>query len=176
MDDASAAVKISSLSGANRKRKLDEDGDKSKESDASMEETSGTSDSSSEEEGDEVEDKARDEVLEKAAPAVKEEQEEEAETKIVEGKKEEKTFMRLKNDCQPAVFIPIDRLPEIQVKKSQRIVLFSVGLSRNATCITNSIFKIWNYWNLISKKNSDVLTSHNRRQTAQIIEHLITTP
>lgn len=126
MDDASATVKISSLSGANRKRKLHEDGDKSKESDASMEETSGTSDSSSE---DEVEDEARDEVL-KIAPAVKEEQEEEAETKIVQGKKEEKedekTVMRPINDCQPAVFIPIDRLPEIQVKKIQRIVLFSV--------------------------------------------------
>ncbi|MCI4380964.1 hypothetical protein PGIGA_G00246080 [Pangasianodon gigas] len=130
VDDDSAKVKISSLSGANRKRKrkLDEDGDESEEPDSSKEETSGMLDSSSEEEGDEVEDDVRDEVSEKAAPAVKEKQEEEAETKAVEVKKEEKkedekTVMHKKNDCQPAVFIPVDRLPEIQEARLKLPVL-----------------------------------------------------
>ncbi|KAB5567562.1 hypothetical protein PHYPO_G00234160 [Pangasianodon hypophthalmus] len=130
VDDGSAKVKISSLSGANRKRKrkLDEDGDESEEPDSSKEETSGMSDSSSEEEGDEVEDDVRDEVSEKAAPAVKEKQEEEAETKAVEVKKEEKkedekTVVHKKNDCQPAVFIPVDRLPEIQEARLKLPVL-----------------------------------------------------
>ncbi|XP_053480856.1 probable ATP-dependent RNA helicase DHX37 isoform X1 [Ictalurus furcatus] len=129
VDDDSTAIKISSLSGANRKRKRkldDEDGDESEEPDSSEEETSGMSDSSSEEEGDEVEDDLGDEVSEKAVPAVKEEQE--AETTVVEVKKEEKkedgkTVVHKKTDCQPAVFIPVDRLPEIQEARLKLPVL-----------------------------------------------------
>ncbi|MCJ8735079.1 hypothetical protein PDJAM_G00242710 [Pangasius djambal] len=128
VDDGSAKVKISSLSGANRKRKRkldeDEDGNESEEPDSSKEEMSGMSDSFSEEEGDEVEDDVRGEVSEQAAPAVKEKQEEEAETKAVEVKQEdEKTVVHKKNDCQPAVFIPVDRLPEIQEARLKLPVL-----------------------------------------------------
>ncbi|XP_060787759.1 probable ATP-dependent RNA helicase DHX37 isoform X2 [Neoarius graeffei] len=120
MDDGSPPVKISSLSGVKRKRKLEDD--ESEEPDSSKEETSSMLDSSSEEEGDEE----GDEVSEKAAPVVKEDQEEEAETKVEEvkeKKEDEKPVVHKKNDCQPAVFIPVDRLPEIQEARLKLPVL-----------------------------------------------------
>ncbi|XP_027022770.2 probable ATP-dependent RNA helicase DHX37 isoform X2 [Tachysurus fulvidraco] len=128
LDDGSATVKINSLSGANRKRKrkMDVEEDDVEEPDSSKEETSSMSDSSSEEEGDNVMEEVENEVSEKAAPAVKEEQE--AETKVVEvkeveKKKEEKPVALKKKDCQPAVFIPVDRLPEIQEARLKLPVL-----------------------------------------------------
>ncbi|KAK3540558.1 hypothetical protein QTP70_034306 [Hemibagrus guttatus] len=126
LDDSSATVKINSLSGANRKRKRKMDEDESEEPDSSNEKTGGMSDSSSEEEGDDVEDEVA-EVPEKAAPAVKEKQEQEFETKVVdvkevEKKEEEKTVVQ-KKDCQPAVFIPVDRLPVIQEARLKLPVL-----------------------------------------------------
>ncbi|XP_060737002.1 probable ATP-dependent RNA helicase DHX37 [Tachysurus vachellii] len=126
LDDGSATVKINSLSGANRKRKrkINEDDDDGEEPDSSKEETSSMSDSSSEEEGDNVMEEV--EIEEKAAPAVKEEQEaetKEVEVKEVEKTKEEKTVALKKKDCQPAVFIPVDRLPEIQEARLKLPVL-----------------------------------------------------
>ncbi|KAI5614107.1 putative ATP-dependent RNA helicase DHX37 isoform X1, partial [Silurus asotus] len=122
VNDGSVAVKISSLSGAKRKRKLDQDVDESDDPDSSKQETSSGSDSSSEEEEDEVE------ASEKAAPAVKEEQEEEMETKTVEvnekeKKEDEKPAVHKIENCQPAVFIPVDRLPEIQEARLKLPVL-----------------------------------------------------
>ncbi|KAF5905343.1 putative ATP-dependent RNA helicase DHX37, partial [Clarias magur] len=121
VNDGSATVKINSLSGAKRKRKWDED--QSDEADSVKEETSNVSDSSSEEEEDEVEDEAAEET----ALALKEEQEDKGETEVVEKeekkKEDTKTSIPKKNDCEPAVFIPVDRLPEIQEARLKLPVL-----------------------------------------------------
>ncbi|XP_036434725.1 probable ATP-dependent RNA helicase DHX37 isoform X1 [Colossoma macropomum] len=128
-EDSSAPVKISSLSGANRKRKRrrEDEGESESEVDSSKEEKSGESDSSEEEEEDET----GEEVSEKAKPSEKEAQQEDEklkavevkEEKKVENEKESKTAVKKKEDCQPAVFIPVDRLPEIQEARLKLPVL-----------------------------------------------------
>lgn len=127
LDDGSAPVqqpvKISSLSGANRRRKRKLDEDESEQTDSSEEEDSSLSEPSSEEEADDVEVVVGDKITEKAAPAVQE-----VETKVVEVKEEErkddeKTSVQKKKVCQPAVFIPVDRLPEIQEARLKLPVL-----------------------------------------------------
>ncbi|XP_066499844.1 probable ATP-dependent RNA helicase DHX37 [Hoplias malabaricus] len=127
-DNSSVPVKISSLSGANRKRKRrrdDEDGNESEEADSSKEEVSeGTS-------SEEEEDMTEDVVTEKAAPVEKQEQQDEEKQQAVEIKeekkvgdvKEAKNTVHKKEDCQPAIFIPVDRLPEIQEARLKLPVL-----------------------------------------------------
>uniref|UniRef100_A0A8B9KDY0 Activating signal cointegrator 1 complex subunit 3 n=1 Tax=Astyanax mexicanus TaxID=7994 RepID=A0A8B9KDY0_ASTMX len=99
-DDSSAPFKISSLSGANRKRKrrrADEDQDEKKET---------------------------------LAEKVEEQKEEEKQT-VVEQKEEKKESnekkskqaLHKKGECKPAVFIPVDRLPEIQEARLKLPVL-----------------------------------------------------
>ncbi|KAM9475673.1 putative ATP-dependent RNA helicase DHX37 [Clarias gariepinus] len=126
VDTGSATVKINSLSGANRKRKRKWDEDES-EGDSVKEETSNASDSTSEEGEDEVEDEVEEEAAEKTAPALKEEQDEKEQTGAVEKeekkKEDTKTLKPQINDCQPAVFIPVDRLPEIQEARLKLPVL-----------------------------------------------------
>ncbi|XP_062854362.1 probable ATP-dependent RNA helicase DHX37 [Trichomycterus rosablanca] len=131
LGDSSAAVKISSLSGANRKRKRkkeDEDGDESEESDSSKEETGDISDSSSEDEKDEI----KDETLEKATPENIVEQQEQKQDEVKpavidvldeKNKADEKQAEQKKHVCQPATFIPVDRLPEIQEARLKLPVL-----------------------------------------------------
>ncbi|XP_051950841.1 probable ATP-dependent RNA helicase DHX37 [Xyrauchen texanus] len=109
-----SAVKISSLSGANRKRRReaddDDDGDKS---DSSKETES--SDSSEEEE-----DATEEEPLEKSCTTERTEEqqvlkeEDKQKEKERSEEKKEKEGLHKKEDCKPAVFIPVDRLPEIQ--------------------------------------------------------------
>uniref|UniRef100_W5KFF5 Activating signal cointegrator 1 complex subunit 3 n=1 Tax=Astyanax mexicanus TaxID=7994 RepID=W5KFF5_ASTMX len=129
-DDSSAPFKISSLSGANRKRKrrrADEDQDESEEEDSSAEKMNEASDSSSEDEMDEEEDGSEKETL---AEKVEEQKEEEKQT-VVEQKEEKKESnekkskqaLHKKGECKPAVFIPVDRLPEIQEARLKLPVL-----------------------------------------------------
>ncbi|KAL7885142.1 hypothetical protein AOLI_G00079120 [Acnodon oligacanthus] len=127
-EDSSAPVKISSLSGTNRKRKRrrEDEGENESEVDSSEEEKSGESDSSEEEE-----DETGEEVSEKAKPSDDVAQQENEKPKAVEVKeekkmeneKESKTAVKKKEDCQPAVFIPVDRLPEMQEARLKLPVL-----------------------------------------------------
>ncbi|KAI4884305.1 hypothetical protein NFI96_025725, partial [Prochilodus magdalenae] len=130
-DDSSAPVKISSLSGVNRKRKRRreaEDEYESDEMDSAKEELSGASDSSSAEEEDETEE----DVSEVMPPAEKEPHQEEQEKREAEevkegekmgNEKEAKKDAEQKKDRQPAVFIPVDRLPEMQEARLKLPVL-----------------------------------------------------
>lgn len=111
--------RISSLSGANRKRKR-RDQYEDEENDEEQQEMQ-ESESSSEEESDEEEAAAEEEVKEKdeqEQPMEVKTEEQKIEDKKEEEKKEmkkEATPSCSKEPCQPAVFIPVDRLPEIQV-------------------------------------------------------------
>ncbi|KAL2092561.1 hypothetical protein ACEWY4_012359 [Coilia grayii] len=133
-DDASAISpappRISSLSGANRKRKRrrEDDDDDDEEQPEKKESESSSEDESEEEE----EEEAAEEELEE-----KDEQGEEVEVKVKmdEQKEEEKKEQEKREDkkdavpscskepCQPAVFIPVDRLPEIQAARLKLPVL-----------------------------------------------------
>ncbi|XP_059379339.1 probable ATP-dependent RNA helicase DHX37 [Carassius carassius] len=108
--DDSTPVRISSVSRANRKRRraLDDDDDdddeeRSEKSETSEEDDAEASDSSEEEEEKTAEEKPTEELIEKETD-VKEEKKD----------KEVKEETQKKEDCKPAVFIPVDRLPEIQ--------------------------------------------------------------
>ncbi len=100
-DGDSTTVRISSVSGANRKRRREEEEEEEEESEEEDDESSG---SSSEEE----EEEKTPEEIPTEEPQVLREEVKHKETDVTEEKKEE--------DCKPAVFIPVDRLPEIQVQ------------------------------------------------------------
>ncbi|XP_073724216.1 probable ATP-dependent RNA helicase DHX37 [Misgurnus anguillicaudatus] len=111
-DGSSTTGKISSLSGANRKRRRDDDDD-------DEEEKAETSDSDSEgSDSDEEEEQiTEEEPSEKNSSTVKEdEQQKEMEVQVKEEKKHKvtKEIHHNEEDSKPAVFIPVDRLPEIQ--------------------------------------------------------------
>ncbi|XP_030624373.1 putative ATP-dependent RNA helicase DHX37 isoform X3 [Chanos chanos] len=127
-DGGSAPVKISSLSGAyrKRKRKADDEGDEGSEGSESAGQDTDQSDSSSEEEEEEEEENAlEEESMEKTEPAA-ETEEKQAEGKEEGGQREEEGKEEKKekdgkeekgpvsSKAQPAVFIPVDRLPDIQ--------------------------------------------------------------
>uniref|UniRef100_A0A671RQT0 Activating signal cointegrator 1 complex subunit 3 n=1 Tax=Sinocyclocheilus anshuiensis TaxID=1608454 RepID=A0A671RQT0_9TELE len=107
----STTVRISSVSRANRKRRrqVDDDDDKDEErsekSETSEEDDDEGSDSSEEEEENPTEE-----------PQLLREEAKQKETDVEEEKndKDVKEEMHKKEDCKPAVFIPVDRLPEIQ--------------------------------------------------------------
>ncbi|XP_028820912.1 probable ATP-dependent RNA helicase DHX37, partial [Denticeps clupeoides] len=120
--DAVAPLRISSLSGINRKRKRAEE----EEDDEGQEEESKDSpseDDSSEEECSD-EDVKRDEGEEEEKVAAFSEvrgEEEKEEEKEKEGKTEKPSCS--KEACQPAVFVPVDRLAEIQEARLKLPVL-----------------------------------------------------
>ncbi|XP_063051694.1 probable ATP-dependent RNA helicase DHX37 [Engraulis encrasicolus] len=131
----SIAPRISSLSGANRKRKRrrdEEDEDEGEDRPGKEESESSSEDESEEEEqeageklkegdeqGKEVEVKT-DEYKEEEKKKKKKEDEEEEKKKDV---KKEAVPSGSKEPCQPAVFIPVDRLPEIQAARLKLPVL-----------------------------------------------------
>lgn len=109
--------KISSVSGANRKRKWEEDDDDEEEQKA---EESSDVDTSSDEAEDEQEDevsnttdmsecKETSSVCQETKHEVKVEQDGEKEKKISDQEKVQK------KPSEPAIFIPVDRSPEVQV-------------------------------------------------------------
>lgn len=109
--------KISSVSGANRKRKWEEDDDDEEEQKA---EESSDVDTSSDEDEDEQEDevsnttdmsecKETSSVCQETKHEVKAEQDGEKEKKISDQEKVQK------KPSEPAIFIPVDRSPEVQV-------------------------------------------------------------
>lgn len=110
--------KISSVSGANRKRKWEEDDD-DEEEEQKAEESSDV-DTSSDEDEDEQEDevsnttdmsecKETSSVCQETKHEVKVEQDGEKEKKISDQEKVQK------KPSEPAIFIPVDRSPEVQV-------------------------------------------------------------
>uniref|UniRef100_A0A8C9RSK2 DEAH (Asp-Glu-Ala-His) box polypeptide 37 n=1 Tax=Scleropages formosus TaxID=113540 RepID=A0A8C9RSK2_SCLFO len=118
-DVALAEGKFSSLTGAKRKRKDEEQEEEEEEEEEKEEDTNNTTDSSSEdddeeEEGDPVE-----------AADVRSAEEEKA-VEAVQDKAPEKMLTKElcnKRKPQPAVFIPVDRLPEIQAARLKLPVL-----------------------------------------------------
>uniref|UniRef100_A0A672P5Y0 RNA helicase n=1 Tax=Sinocyclocheilus grahami TaxID=75366 RepID=A0A672P5Y0_SINGR len=112
----STTVRISSVSRANRKRRRqvdddddDKDEERSEKSETSEEDDDEGSDSSEEEEENPTEE-----------PQLLREEAKQKETDVKEEKndKDVKEEMHKKEDCKPAVFIPVDRLPEIQVQET----------------------------------------------------------
>ncbi|KAF4110339.1 probable ATP-dependent RNA helicase DHX37 [Onychostoma macrolepis] len=107
-DGDSTTVRISSVSGANRKRRREVDDEEENEGSESSEEDDGEgSDSSEEEEEKTPEENPTEE------PQVLREEAKQKETDVKEEKKDKEETHK-KEDCKPAVFIPVDRLPEIQ--------------------------------------------------------------
>ncbi|KAK7145529.1 hypothetical protein R3I93_013304 [Phoxinus phoxinus] len=107
----SSTVKISSLSGANRKRRRAVDDDDEEEKERS-EKSSNEDDSEGSDSSEEDEEKAPEEEPTEEQQVLTEEQ---TEMDVKEEKKEDvKEETHKKEDCKPAVFIPVDRLPEIQ--------------------------------------------------------------
>ncbi|KAK2899142.1 hypothetical protein Q8A67_010560 [Cirrhinus molitorella] len=112
-DGDSSTVRISSVSGANRKRRREvndddeeqEEKEESDKSESSEEEDGEGSDSSEEEEEKAPEEKPTEE------PQVLKEEVKQTEMVVKEEKKDKDVK---EEDCKPAVFIPVDRLPEIQ--------------------------------------------------------------
>lgn len=115
--DEDSGPKISSVSGANRKRKWEEDDDDEEEQKA---EESSDVDTSSDEDEDEQEDevsnttdmsecKETSSVCQETKHEVKVEQDGEKEKKISDQEKVQK------KPSEPAIFIPVDRSPEVQV-------------------------------------------------------------
>ncbi|XP_076859580.1 putative ATP-dependent RNA helicase DHX37 [Brachyhypopomus gauderio] len=116
-DEGPAPLKISSLSGAKRKRRREREDEEERESDkvdSSDEGSSGADDSG-----------ADDEVLQEVASIEKEEQEEKLKAAEVKegGEKEAERSVCRKEACQPAVFIPVYRTPEIQEARLKLPVL-----------------------------------------------------
>uniref|UniRef100_A0A673MG78 RNA helicase n=1 Tax=Sinocyclocheilus rhinocerous TaxID=307959 RepID=A0A673MG78_9TELE len=107
----STTVRISSVSRANRKRRrqVDDDDDKDEER-SEKSETSEEDDDEGSDSSEEEEDKPTEE------PQLLREEAKQKETDVKEEKndKDVKEEMHKKEDCKPAVFIPVDRLPEIQ--------------------------------------------------------------
>ncbi|XP_073675155.1 probable ATP-dependent RNA helicase DHX37 [Garra rufa] len=108
-DGGSSTVRISSLSGANRKRRREVNADEEEEKEES-EKSSEEDESSEEEEEKTPEEKPTEE------PQMLKEEATQKETDVKEEKKDEdvKEKTHKEEDCKPAVFIPVDRLPEIQ--------------------------------------------------------------
>ncbi|TRY60549.1 hypothetical protein DNTS_026966 [Danionella cerebrum] len=114
-----STVKISSLSGANRKRRRERDEEEHEEEDKKLR--------SSEDEDSGEESDLSDEVVQKTdsedLQVLIEEKVEERKEHVEEEKKSENVEMQKKDECKPAVFIPVDRLPEIQAVRLQLPVL-----------------------------------------------------
>lgn len=122
MKDGESEAKISSVSGANRKRKWKEEEDEEEEEQKAEE----SSDASSDDDGDdEQEDEEEVNQLPKPVGSSQEDKPEvmkEEEKTEKDGQNEEKKTDQGKiqtsqnrKPSQPVVFVPVDRLPEIQV-------------------------------------------------------------
>lgn len=122
MKDGESEAKISSVSGANRKRKWKEEQDEEEEEKKAEE----SSDASSDDDGDdEQEDEEEANQLTKPVGSSQEDKpevmKEEEKTENGEKNEEKKTDQgkiqtsQNRKPSQPVVFVPVDRLPEIQV-------------------------------------------------------------
>lgn len=113
--DGDLGTKISSISGAHRKRKWKEEDN---EEDEHLEEESDDPDTSSED-GNEVTEK--DECADATTSTLEDKQAVKDEERYAEkeDENEKKTLgeekVQSKNPSQPAIFVPVDRSPEIQV-------------------------------------------------------------
>uniref|UniRef100_A0A669F1M7 RNA helicase n=1 Tax=Oreochromis niloticus TaxID=8128 RepID=A0A669F1M7_ORENI len=112
--DEDSGPKISSVSGANRKRKWEDDDDDDEEQKA---EESSDVDTSSDEDEDEQEDEETSSVCQETKREVKVEQDGEKEKKISDQEKVQK------KPSEPAIFIPVDRSPEVQEARLKLPVL-----------------------------------------------------
>lgn len=116
--DGDLGTKISSISGAHRKRKWKEEENEEEEQ---MEEESNDLDTSSDEAEDDNEIAEKNESTEATTPSQENKQEvmEEKQGLEKEGENEKKTSgnknVQSKEPSQPAIFVPVDRSPEIQV-------------------------------------------------------------
>ncbi|XP_033474385.2 putative ATP-dependent RNA helicase DHX37 [Epinephelus lanceolatus] len=127
--DGDSGPKISSVSGVNRKRKWKEEEDEEEEEKA--EESSDLDTSSDEDEDEDEEDKEVNETTEKtAAPCQEMDKQEvkEEQHKTEQGGQNEKKIsvpekVENKMPSQPAIFIPVDRSPEIQEARLKLPVL-----------------------------------------------------
>ncbi|XP_076005652.1 putative ATP-dependent RNA helicase DHX37 [Genypterus blacodes] len=126
--DEGSAPKISSLSGANRKRKWKEEEEEDEEEEDGKGEESSDIDTSSDEADSEVNEgeAAEMEAKEMSAPCKETENKQEVKEEP-EGEKEKKESHQngapSKTPSQPAIFIPVDRLPEIQEARLKLPVL-----------------------------------------------------
>lgn len=128
--DGDSEAKISNVSGANRKRKWNDEEDEEDEQKAEESSDSDTSSDDDHDDGgdDEQEDKKETTEVNQVKEAVCSEDKPEVvkeEQKIGKDEKNEKTADqdKVQNQklSQPAVFIPVDRSPEIQVCVSVRV-------------------------------------------------------
>ncbi|XP_029296342.1 putative ATP-dependent RNA helicase DHX37 [Cottoperca gobio] len=127
--DGESGPKISSLSGANRKRKWKEEEDEDEEK---AEESSDLDTSSEEEEEEEEDDEVNETTERTVSPCQETEDKQEGKEKQQnteqDGQNEEKKIsdqekVENKTPSQPAVFIPVDRLPKIQEARLKLPVL-----------------------------------------------------
>lgn len=123
MKDGESETKISSVSGANRKRKWKEEEEDEEEEEKAQE--SSDLDTSSDDEGDDEQEDTMEakQPMEPVCTSQADEPEGMKEEKIErDGQKEEKNtdqgeveIKQNQKPSQPVVFVPVDRLPEIQV-------------------------------------------------------------
>ncbi|XP_073765102.1 probable ATP-dependent RNA helicase DHX37 isoform X3 [Danio rerio] len=121
-DGGSSSVKISSLSGANRKRRREAD-EEEEENESEMSESSEDDDDSEESDSSEEE---KEKISEEKHTEEQQQQQvlkEETKPKEADMKEEKKAETWTKEDCKPAVFIPVERLPEIQEARLRLPVL-----------------------------------------------------
>lgn len=130
LQDGDSGPKISSLSGANRKRKWkEEEEEDDEEEEQKAEESSDLETSSDEDEdGKDVEANETTEMSESKETTsdcqeVKEEQQTTEKEEKSERKVSDQEKVQIKKPSQPAIFIPVDRLPEIQESRLKLPVL-----------------------------------------------------
>uniref|UniRef100_A0A667Y2I6 RNA helicase n=1 Tax=Myripristis murdjan TaxID=586833 RepID=A0A667Y2I6_9TELE len=127
LEDGGSGPKISSLSGANRKRKWQEE--EEEEAEEQKEEESSDLDTSEDDDDDEEDDQGDESSKESSSSCLesKGKQEEKGEQTTVKVEPSEKISdqkkVPVKKPSQPAVFIPVDRLPEIQEARLKLPVL-----------------------------------------------------
>lgn len=113
--------KINSVSGANRKRKWKDEEEDEEEEEQKAEESSDVDTSSDDDDDDEEENEESNMTTEtnESKEATPPSQEEKVEMKVEEQKEEDEKKnekkVQIKRPSEPAIFIPVDRLPEIQV-------------------------------------------------------------
>lgn len=128
--DGGSGPKISSVSGANRKRKWEEEEEEDEE--PKKEESSEDETSSEEEEEDEDEGNNSTETS-KLLTAAKSEQEVKVEQNDVDPDKQRETItdqntVQSKRLSEPAVFIPVNRSAEVQVRGNPIACIHGFGL------------------------------------------------
>lgn len=123
MKDGESEAKISSVSGANRKRKWNEEEDEGEEQKA---EDSTDLDTSSDDDGDDVQEDEKEanqlkkpvcSIQEETPEVIKEDKQAQKDRESKDSKKDQGKIQisQHQKPSQPVVFVPVDRLPEIQV-------------------------------------------------------------